>query len=450
MLLPLVASAQTKRTIHVATAGTLPTLITEEEKYQIEELTLTGELNGTDLRLIRNMGGIDTDDRVGSTYVEYINTDGKLKTLDISGATIVSGGSGYMKYYAGTDDTDYLYTKDNCIPFQLFHKTKLESIKIPNSVTSIGSEAFKDLTGLTSITIPNNVTSIGFSVFQGCSGLTSVTLPNSITSISSSLFHGCTQLSSITIPNSVTSIESGAFAACSGLTSITIPNSVTNIGYDAFSSCTGLTSITIPNSVTTIGESAFWACSLTSVTIGNGIKKINQHAFHGCKNLTDLYCMAEFLYSTEHWDGLKTDTYAFEGSNYQNATLHVPATDINSYMTTAPWSGFGKIVAMSDIQKCATPTISFEGGKIKFSCETDGVEFYSELSTDDTGDRNTNEINISGKITVKVYATKAGCINSDIATAEIVVPGSLKGDLNEDGTVNVADHVELSKIILGQ
>ena len=52
ILLPLVASAQTKRTIHVATAGTLSDYISEDEKYQIEELTLSGLLNGTDFHFI--------------------------------------------------------------------------------------------------------------------------------------------------------------------------------------------------------------------------------------------------------------------------------------------------------------------------------------------------------------------------------------------------------------
>ena len=76
MLLPLVTSAQTSRTIHVATAGTLSDYISEDEKYQIEELTLSGELNGTDIRFIRNMSGIDYEERymdVSDPY-EDINT----------------------------------------------------------------------------------------------------------------------------------------------------------------------------------------------------------------------------------------------------------------------------------------------------------------------------------------------------------------------------------------
>ena len=81
------------------------------------------------------------------------------------------------------------------------------------------------------------VTSIGSYAFSDCSGLTSITIPNSVTSIGAGAFYWCTDLTSITIPDSVTSIGNNAFSGCSGLTSITIPNSVTSIGNDAFDGC---------------------------------------------------------------------------------------------------------------------------------------------------------------------------------------------------------------------
>ena len=327
----------------------------------------------------------------------------------------------------------------------------LTSITIPNSVTSIGSYAFY-CSGLTSITIPNNVTSIGNTAFGNCSSLTSITIPNNISSIASSAFANCSNLTSITIPNNLTSIGSAVFSNCSGLTSIMIPNSVTSIDVSAFSGCSGLTSITIPNTVTSIGSTAFRGCTgLTSITIGNSVKTIWSNAFAQCPNLTDVYCTVEKLSSTNYGgQGLYTYTDAFDGSYINYAKLHVPASALNSYMTTEPWSGFGEVVTISgeEMPKCATPTISFEGEKIKFSCETEGVEFVSEVSSVDAGNKYTAEVNITGKITVKVYATKSGCVNSDTATAVIEVPGELKGDLNNDGTVNVADHVELTKIIM--
>ena len=96
----------------------------------------------------------------------------------------------------------------------------LQTITIPEGVTSIGDSAFKGCTGLTSITIPEGVTSIGNYAFQNCSSLTSITIPNSVTSIGSSAFQNCTSLTSITIPEGVTSIGDSAFNGCSGLKTI--------------------------------------------------------------------------------------------------------------------------------------------------------------------------------------------------------------------------------------
>ena len=122
------------------------------------------------------------------------------------------------------------------------------------------------------------------------------------------------------------------------MTSVTIPNSVTSIG--GFSVCSGLTSVTIPNSVTSIEDFAFERCSgLTSVTIGSGVESIGYSAFSVCPELLDVYCYAEKVPSTE--------SNAFDDSYPEYATLHVPAASIDSYKATAPWSSFGRIVALT-------------------------------------------------------------------------------------------------------
>ena len=154
---------------------------------------------------------------------------------------------------------------------------------IPNSVTSIGNNAFNRCSSLTSVTIPNSVTSIGENAFAVCYNMTSVTIPNSVTSIGSWAFYYCNSLTSVAAPNSVTSIEDYTFYDCSGLKSVTIPNSVTSIGSGAFEGCSSLTSMTIPNSVTNIGDEAFYGCrNLTSMTIPNSVTSIGNQAFGSC------------------------------------------------------------------------------------------------------------------------------------------------------------------------
>ena len=167
--------------------------------------------------------------------------------------------------------------------------TGLTSITIPNSVTEIVQYAFYSCSSLTSITIPDSVTTIGQYAFQYCTGLTSVTIGSGLTVISKSVFNGCTGLTSITIPSGVTTIGQSAFQGCTGMTSITIPDAVTSIGNSAFYGCTGLTSITIPSGVTTIGQSAFYGCTgLTSITIPSGVTSIGNQAFSGCTGLTSI------------------------------------------------------------------------------------------------------------------------------------------------------------------
>ena len=323
----------TKRTIHVEKAGTLNDIIKTGEMFLIEELTISGELNGTDIKYINEMAGKAISKNEALLHTE---TEGKLRSLDITNARIVKGGDAYDYYIHDSYDLGFLYTADNAITPGLFTWTKLESILLPNSVTSVNGMsywdddlpknqrlymgAFPDC--LTSVTIPNSVTSIGSHAFYGCTGLASINvesgnekydsrnncnaiietssntliagckntiIPNSITSIRDYAFQGCCSLTSLTIPNSVTSIGSYVFHECSGLSSITIPNSVTSIGNYAFRGCSGLTSVSIPNSVTSIGYYTFYDCSgLTSVTIGNSVTSIGSSAFYKCTNLTSV------------------------------------------------------------------------------------------------------------------------------------------------------------------
>ena len=170
-----------------------------------------------------------------------------------------------------------------------FYSSSLTSITIPNSVTSIGEEAFCDCFELTSVSLGDSVTSIGNYAFDRCFSLTSITIPESVKSIGVGAFSLCKSLPSITIPNNVTSIEAQTFANCYSLASVTISNRVKSIGRASFFDCESLASVTIPDSVTSIGRSAFRDCtSLTSAVIGDGVTTIGDSAFCSCYNLTSI------------------------------------------------------------------------------------------------------------------------------------------------------------------
>ncbi len=372
------------------------------------------------------------------------------------------------------------------IGYQAFCGCKgLTSVTIPNSVTSIGGYAFYNCTGLTSVTIPNSVTSIGDYAFYQCYGLTSVTIGNSVTSIGQSAFYGCSGLTAVhisdleswckisfdasdsnplyyahhlfmdgseitqlEIPNGVTSIGNYAFYKCTDFTSVTIPISVTSIGVRAFSGCSGLTTITIPNSITKIGNYALANCSkLKSLYIGSGVISIQKGAISSCAELADVYCYAESVPSTQ--------SNAFEDSYIDYATLHVPDASVASYTQTAPWSGFKSVVGLNGSlpAKCATPTITIDNGKLTFKCVTEGVKFKASYNyTGANKDVESEELILSGITTchVSVYATKDGCLDSDVATADVEIAWGKKGDVNQDGMVSISDAVGVVNIILNE
>ena len=177
-------------TLKLTEAGTLPNKIGSSKKNLITNLKLIGEINGTDLRFIREMAGRD---------VEGNSTSGKLSVLDLSEARIVEGGDCYSYYYG------YWYTSNDIIgEVAFYYCTSLKSIKLPSSVTCIAGLAFKGCSSLTSVNIPSSVTKIGNSVFEGCSSLTSVNIPSSVTEIGSSVFYSCSSLTSVNISSGVT------------------------------------------------------------------------------------------------------------------------------------------------------------------------------------------------------------------------------------------------------
>ena len=341
-------------TIKLDEAGTLPDKIGSTKKYQITNLKIIGEINGTDLMFIRNMaGGIDFYDETGQ---------GKLSVLDLSQARIVVGGGPYFYYrhHEGlSGGVRELYVDENDVlgDYMFSGCSALTSLILPSSVTKIGNYAFEHLVTLTSLIIPSNVTEIGNSAFVNCRGLTSMKIPSSVTNIGDCAFLNCSGLTSLVISSGVTKIGDSAFSNCSGLTSLVIPSGVTEIGFFAFSNCSGLislvissgvidgsafencsglTSLIISSGVTKIDSSAFKNCSgLTSLVIPSGVTEIGWFAFENCSGLTSIYVYAEHIYTS----GL----VAFKGCDKNNCKVYVPKGTYDYYIKYSDFRYFKNI-----------------------------------------------------------------------------------------------------------
>ena len=185
---------------------------------------------------------------------------------------------------------------------------QIQSVTIPESVTSIGKSAFEHCSNLDSLTINGVATSmIGAYAFASCTSLTSLSLVGSFQTIGDCAFASC-GMTSLTIDATITSIEKYAFSSssltslsltgnvqkigdrafdsCSSLKTVTLPKSLTSIGSYAFDSCTSLDSIEIPGTVTEIGDCAFHLSGLTSVKIDEGVQSTGAYMFYKCGNLT--------------------------------------------------------------------------------------------------------------------------------------------------------------------
>ncbi len=187
----------------------------------------------------------------------------------------------------------------------IYHCTTLDSLSLPNSVTSIategvcnnglttlfigsgleylGTKAFYNNASLTTVTMAaSSVTAISQQCFQNCAALTTVSLPNNITTLGQECFKGCSLLASITLPSSLTTLGDNCFASCVVLNNVSVPNSAVNWGTGCFSSCNALDTITLPAGLTEIPASTFSSCAFTSFSfIPSSVTSLGASAFSG-------------------------------------------------------------------------------------------------------------------------------------------------------------------------
>ena len=177
---------------------------------------------------------------------------------------------------------------DTIAPRTFANCPKLSSVRLPDGITYIPNFMFERCESLTSFTIPPTVTRIGESAFNN-SGIVINSIPENVTSIGNNAFYYCEGITSMVIPNTVTSLGWGVFSFCRELQSIQLPDNLEAIPATFLKNCFALSSITIPESVTSIGEEAFSGCThLTSVVIPEAVTSMGNGVFQNCYNLASI------------------------------------------------------------------------------------------------------------------------------------------------------------------
>ena len=189
--------------------------------------------------------------------------------------------------YYSNDAYGVLFNKDKTLLMQMPGAFS-GSYTVPDSVTTIQSNAFSGCENLTSVSIPDSVTRMDTLVFQRCSSLTNVTIGNGMTYLPAETFYNCQNLRQVTLGDNITYIGERAFYNCVNLTEVNIPDQVEEIERYAFQNCTSLTTLELPEGLTTIAPAAFINCGLTEITIPEGVSIISNSMFANCENLTKI------------------------------------------------------------------------------------------------------------------------------------------------------------------
>lgn len=263
---------------------------TEAEVFRGEKIQLKATISPSNT----------TDDKT----IRWKTSKSDITKVDQNGL-VTARGAGTCKIYAYAGDFRAQFSitvkKDTSKKFEIEDGVLLRyngdetEITIPDGVTAIGEDVFKDLTEVTSITMPDTVTSIGDYAFSNCKKLTSINIPNSVTSIGNYAFNNCAVLPDFQLPTSLVSIGDNAFYACKKLTSLKMPEGMKAIGNNAFYNCTSITELTLNEGLESIGSKAFYSVKMKSLEIPSTVKKIGDGAFFYCSAITGDVVLPEGL-----------------------------------------------------------------------------------------------------------------------------------------------------------
>ena len=243
--------------------------------------------------------------------------------------------------------------------------SKIRSVTIPQSVTSIGDRAFDGCSALTTLSLGEKIKTIGNYAFENCTSLTGVTIPQSVTSIGYYAFEGCTHLNPLTIKGPITSMGNYAFAGSTYLTSLTLYDDIQTIGNFAFLGSTSLKTVTLPKNLTSIGEYAFANCSeLESITIPEKVKTINPKTFADCSKLEYIILPAGLTTFADSLENCRPECVIY--SNKDKVAVH---------------GQFGDKLAGHKLLGLCHVTFDANGGKLNNSAEVPVYETEKIIGT---------------------------------------------------------------------
>lgn len=346
-------------------AGELSNVLSGITLTNINALKVTGTLNETDFKYIReNLTALEVLDLSGTNMTVFPNRalafyNGENTTLkevilpegliSIEEAAFANCTALEKLNVPSTVNTLGRWILENTkvtsftipqgvteIPASCFYGSAITTINIPQSVKTIGNWAFQDAK-LTEVVIPSSVTSIGIWAF-GCNNdnptLQSVIIEANITEIPQCCFYLQTKLTSLSLPEGITAIGDDAFCGCK-ISSLTLPSSLKTIGARAFSN-NGITQLTIPNKVESIGNAAFAHNSIDNIDLPATLVSLHATAFKW-ESMNEVICRALSVPQTPQTDELNNSWRPFYHIN-ENCVLKVPAESLTIYQQA--WKGY--------------------------------------------------------------------------------------------------------------
>ena len=265
------------------------------------------------------------DDKNNATITSYKGNATSLTIpLMLDGNKVVAIGSNAFKNKTGLRT---IVMQDNILTIgsnAFYGCSNLRNLTLSESLTEIGSSAFENCISLTTVDIPDSVATIGINTFSGCSVLSFVSLPASLTVLGSRAFRNCTRLTTVNYPKNLSSVTpydhgtwgdalyDGPFSGCISLTDIVIPEGVISIPGYVFQNCTGLENVSLPSSLTGIGSNSFAGCTnLKSIHIPDSVSSITGRAFYACTSLESVNIPRSWIKvdSYFYWDFFSRSYY---------------------------------------------------------------------------------------------------------------------------------------------